>query len=858
MERISLNGKWLLSEREQIKDDICCLEESTGNLVWMVSQVPGDVNQTLLEHGKIPNPHYNDQARESYWVTSKEWWYKLEFNVLKGYVNSNVDLCLDRVDGVTDIWLNGSYLGETKNAFRVHRFAIKGLLKDKSNILIIRFKSIDQLLGGPRIPGPRMHENAWQGRGAFLRQPQYSFGWDWALSNPSIGLSGDVWLEINSEYRLKNVSIQPFVTGRVDFEFEVTKDVKEAGYKIVLNVFGHGVKLEKEITRNTYKSYTSIFIEEPKLWFPNGNGEPALYNYSICLFINNTIVDTYEGKLGIRESEIVEEPFTEDGGEGFSFWLKINREKIFCKGANWVPLEIWPVNAKPEQYEYYLKMAKEANFNMLRVWGGGIYEKDIFYNLCDELGIMIWEDFMFASSGYPVDLLREEIIKEADYQIKRLRNHPSIVIWCGCNEDVYSWSWPEEQEDNSLQIDFTDTKTDDFNWEVNRYKDDPQIYTMILRGLVGKYGLGVPYIESSPQSRDDAGNAPNSGNSHISCWKYALFNSDGKPRNFRKHFEIVCSFDSEFCIQGPCSEKSFKKFMSPSNLWPPNETWVFHVQKGHANIPHHEQTLFIAGDVFGEIDSLQKYVKHGQATHIEMMRAEYESARRDYPNNGGTMVWMFNDCWPTANWSIIDYYKNPKPSYYAAKRSCSPLLPIVFERCGYLEFLFSNHTAKNIEVYLKYGRETLDGKTIWEKESTVKTKANSAVIFDKLNLNEAVCTPDDFFYIDAEINEKPLPRVIYFPKGWKDIKWPSSPSINLEIQDKKCVNNTFETNIKITTDKFLRLFHIRYIGDKEENLLFSDNYFDLSAKSKRTVTLYSKHLLDLKDLEVGHWLTPWE
>ncbi len=234
---------------------------------------------------------------------------------------------------------------------------------------------------------------------------------------------------------------------------------------------------------------------------------------------------------------------------------------------------------------------------------------------------------------------------------------------------------------------------------------------MILRGMVSKYGLGIPYVESSPQAPyDDVGNWPNSGNSHISCWKTALFDPDKHPENWRKHFEQVCSFNSEFCIQGPANVKTIKKFMAPENHWPPNEAWIYHIQRGHRKIPHYEQTMFIAGATFGEINTLQKYVKYGQATHVEQTRAEYESARRDRPNNGGTMSWMYNDCWPTSNWSIIDYYRQEKPAYYAAKRACATVLPIIFERKGKIEFFVGNDTLASQEAKLYMVRKSLTEK----------------------------------------------------------------------------------------------------------------------------------------------------
>ncbi len=173
-----------------------------------------------------------------------------------------------------------------------------------------------------------------------------------------------------------------------------------------------------------------------RVWNPN------LYNYTIELVVNGRVVDSMEGRFGVREVTMIENPFTAEAGPGYSFQIVVNDEPVFCKGSNWIPCEIWPATVKPEQYEFYLRKARDANFNMMRVWGGGIYEKDLFYDLCDEMGIMVWQDFMFASTGYPADTLRDEIIKEADYQIKRLRNHPSITLWCGMNEDVYSWSYP--------------------------------------------------------------------------------------------------------------------------------------------------------------------------------------------------------------------------------------------------------------------------------------------------------------------------------------------------------------------------------------------------------------------------------
>ena len=460
---------------------------------WLSVKVPGDVNAALLENGKIKDPNFDVSAREDYWVTAKEWWYATTFDGSAENTGKS-ELVLEGVDGTADIWLNDSYLGIMKNAFYPHRFDVKGKLKEKGNVMLVRFQSIDQLLGGPRLD----ELAGWKHRRSYLRKPQFNFGWDWSLPLPSLGLSGDVYIENDRNFRFVNQSIRTFKNGRVDFEFEVSPETKNTGYSIMVNVEGHQAKIGKIIKRDVYKSYVSLQIPNAKLWYPNGYGEPNLYNYSVSLMVNGQEVETKKGRFGIREVETHENPFSEEAGPGFSFEIHINGDPVFCKGSNWIPCELWPATVKPDQYEFYLKKAKEANFNMLRIWGGGIYEKDLFYDLCDQYGIMVWQDFMFAGAGYSVNLLRDEIIKEADFQLRRLRNHPSVVLWCGMNEDVYAWSYPSKNQGTTGQADNGMYTGERDKWDVNRYVDDPIIYTMILRGLVSRFGLGVPYVESSP------------------------------------------------------------------------------------------------------------------------------------------------------------------------------------------------------------------------------------------------------------------------------------------------------------------------------------------------------------------------
>jgi len=296
--------------------------------------------------------------------------------------------------------------------------------------------------------------------------------------------------------------------------------------------------------------------------------------------------------------------------------------------------------------------------------------------------------------------------------------------------------------------------------------------------------------------------------------------------------------------------------MPGQHLWPPDGIWHYHIQKGHANMPHHEQTMIIAGGIFGEITDLEKYVKYGQATHVEMMRSEFESARRDRPNNGGTMMWMFNDCWPTSNWSIIDYYRLPKPSFYAAKRACAPFLPIVFERGGKVGFFFSNDTPDEAAIDLEVGQAHLNGSSVWTRHISSQVEAMATRCFLELPRKDLSFEAGDYLFINAVANDCLLPTVTYFPDGWRDIIWPQ-PNVQLEIISCLPEEKGMRTQLKVATDAFVRLLNIRVAPDAGVHWL-SDNFVDLPAYKSIAITLWSEQEVNRDMLHVGHFLTDWQ
>lgn len=599
-----LNDNWFLAE--------------AGSTRWRPVAVPGDVNDALRRSGELPDPHVGVQFQAYFPNSAKCWICRREFTAPE--FRENAELIFEGLTGVAEIRLNGSVLGVARNAHYPHRFEVGGLLVPGTNTLEVRFEAMEQSVGQPRRDG-----FGWGNERTLLRTPQFTFGWDWAVAVPSIGISGAVRIECDNRLRWVNVNCRTPEIGRADFFFEVSHAAREAGYSVELHLYGHGTDIRRTVSGNLevpkwaieeggifsqHRMFASVSVPDAKAWWPNGAGEPALYDWEAALIVDGTVADHASGKFGFRTVRVTENPFRPESGPGFSYELVVNGHPVFIKGANWVPVELWPATADDRKYRRLLQLARDAGFNMLRVWGGGIYERDIFYELCDEYGIMVWQDFMFASNAYPAGLLREEIKTEAEYQLKRLRIHPCIVHWCGINEDIFAWSYPGcGRQKGMVQADIGDYSGTG-SWQLH---DDPEIFSMILRGLTGLLGNGVPYIESSPASHGDCGNLPQSGNCHFTCTNQVR----NKPEAFREHFTQICSFNSEFGVQGPDSAAATRQFLGAENCaaWPPAhpDVWVAHLQRGHGS-PLWEQQAEIAEKLIGPVDSFERFIKHAQTT----------------------------------------------------------------------------------------------------------------------------------------------------------------------------------------------------------------------------------------------------
>ena len=822
MKRIVLDGEWKLN----------------GAGYTVPAQVPGDVHTDLMAAGKLDDLYFADNIEKNRWTTETEWIYSREFSVTAGDLEAVSELVFKGIDTIADIYLNGEKLGGTENMFREYRFDVSAKLKtDTPNSLDVRIAPIVTVMkqydATPYFACFNEHR-------IFIRKAQCHFGWDWAPDCPGTGIWNSVFLETHDVVCLDGINLNTLCSGAVSFFISLNgavQDTDATAYQLKLKILSpEGKLLSEEIWPVTgIKNFRNIFIKKPQLWWPNGMGNHPLYSYEIELIKNNQTVDEKSGRFGIREVKLEEKPLAEDK-MGFSFI--VNGQPCFCKGANWVPLDNFTGSISDSKYRYMLQLAKDANFNMLRLWGGGIYEKDIFYNLCDESGIMIWQDFMFACGDVPddhpefVDNVRAEI----EYQVKRLRTHTSLVYWVGGNE-----------------------KSGDFFRRLVNHGDS--LFDEMIPGIVFTNDPFRPYRRGSPYAYIDSGNHPKSGDSHLS----ALSETFGEGFNFSDYRNCVnkidSSFNSEFAIQGPARRRSFEKFMPEEHYWPIDDLWNYRITLNpydhHDRRTFAEKQLALAQWFFGNPENHAEFIKYGMTVHAEAMWDEMFGYRTKRPGNSGSMFWMFSDPWPTGSWSVVDWYGVPKASYYAARRAAQPLQIGWKNSAGGngWQLVVCNDTLTEFDGTVRFGEETLSGKTKWIREETVRIAANNSFVLAEIADGEFSGAPDSFLFAELICGNEER-RNVFFPEFWKTVPW-TEPGLKISRISK--VNDClFE--VTLTTEQFARCVHLEGINESCENnapVFVSDQFFDLRAGESRTVVLKSYAPVNIENIAPAHWLTDW-
>ncbi|MHA1309477.1 MAG: glycosyl hydrolase 2 galactose-binding domain-containing protein [Candidatus Helarchaeota archaeon] len=865
MKSIELKKNWILMyyESGENKKDI-----------RLKTEVPATVFEILLENGVINDPFYGLNEDKVDWVYNSDWKYESYFDISEDLLNyHNIKLKFYGLDTISDIYLNGHHLGRTDNMFRIYEFNIKKIIKKNDNKLELIFKSpAKYALSEIKKHGHPLYITSLGLPGInYLRKAQYSFGWDWGPKLPDIGIWRPVEivgyneiriidtyisqnfyynkdpLKINNPKEIETIKVLK-VDLKVEIELEISifsdinKEKKISKYKaeiILKDPEGGQINKQQNITRSSLQEVFTI--NEPILWWVNGLGEPKQYDLQIFLKIDDEIIEKKELKIGIRDIKLIKNK--DQWGESFYFML--NGIPLFIKGANWVPIDNFLVRGKKlELYEKLIESAKLININMLRVWGGGIYEDDRFYSLCDKLGILVWQDFMFACGIYPCESeFIENIKEEAIQNIRRIRNHPCLALWCGNNE--IEWFLGV----NLLllfKIKFKFKKAEAYK---RAYK---YIFEDLFPSLIKKYDWQHEYWPSSPSNgsmfsdkKINSGllnsNDPSRGDAHYwDVWHR------GKP--FSAYRKFIPRFMSEFGFQ------SFPSIKTIANFCPPDQFDFFSpIMKNHQK-NQGSFIIFSGGNKkvmkytkrrFNIPNNFEKQVILSQITQAEAIEYGVENWRINRLNNHcmGTIYWQLNDCWPVISWSSIDYYCRWKALHYIAKRFFQPLIATVIESVNRVKFNIINDYKNTKKGVIRWTIQDINGNINLRGEKDFTVLPCTSIEIDEINLDkkiQKIIKKSIIFYrLYNKKNELIFKgfRLFTAPKNLK-LK---NPNLTWEI--KKINDKKFELSIK--SQEIALYINIR---SNKFDFIASDNYFSLNKGENCKIILNLNNKLTMDEL----------
>jgi beta-mannosidase len=782
--------------------------------IWQAATVPGNVHSDLLDNKRIEHPFIGANEDSLQWITATDWEYKTTFFVDKETLRKKyIELNFEGLDTYASVFLNDSLILETNNAFREFSVDVKYALKFE-NELKISFK---------RTSIPEENEKAKlnyqlpEGNRIFTRKAQFQYGWDWG---PKLNMSG-IWRPVTlnawNDFKIKSIQIKQATLEKDKAVLIIDLETKN----IVITDLSFDIYVNDSLTKTLenlpliHPSIRPLIIKNPKLWWPHNLGKPFLYDIKVVVRDDKTILDSISVKKGLRTIELV----TEKDSIGESFYFKVNDVPVYMKGANYIPQNSMQNQVTDAHYEQLLDDVVDANMNMLRVWGGGIYENDIFYDLCDEKGILIWQDFMFACAMYPGDNdFLENVEKEAIQNVKRLQNHASIALWCGNNESSEGWNrwgWQANRSDNEK----------DEIW--NNYL---KIFDSILPNTVSKL-TEAPYWQSSPRYGRGNPSYKTEGDAH-DWWIW----HDAYP--FEHLEENVPRFMSEFGFQSFPSYETIR-YMNQSDS----------IEMSSAGFKNHQKHArgFQLIDEYMQRDfpipnNAEDYVYVSQLLQAYGIAKGIEAHRRAKPYNMGTLYWQLNDCWPAVSWSSIDYFGNWKALHYQAKKSFENVLISAVIKDNRVKIHIVNDHREPVSGQLKVTLIDFQGNNSIEynKEQITVFRLSSELVFNE----ELTIKDKSTSFLRITFDNKT--RLFYFNKP-KNLKLDKAPIEKIITKTTK----GFQITLRSTTLQKNVFLHTKAKG------YFSDNYFDLmpntiveiefetEAKIEKLVDLKIKTLNDL-------------
>ncbi len=800
MKKISLNGRWKFRGIDRYKR---LPARNRRVLRWMDAIVPGNVHTDLMSLGIIGDPFYRMTETQVQWIEDLQWQYVHTFTVTKEFLREQrMWLLAEGLDTYATLRINGRKVGAAANMFIPHRFDVGKFLREGRNRIeilfdspVMRSKILERRSGALHV--------ALESHRVYVRKAQYSFGWDWGPKLTTSGIWKDISLEARSGGRLANPFVKILSLNRRSALVEVSVDVERyrgGPLRIGAVLAGEEWRLERDMDTVGKRVTFRTLIPNPKLWWPNGYGDQPMYRLLLTLSLGGVRLDEVEVPFAIRTVRLLQERDT--GGRSFVF--EINRKKIYCKGVDWIPADSFLPRVSDEKYEALLLRAKDAHMNMVRVWGGGVYERDQFYSLCDRLGLMVWQDFMFACGEYPDDRhFLHQVREEAGQVIRRLRNHSCIVIWCGNNE--CEWLYCTEHPDSG---------PDDMRGS--------RIFRDVLPHAARLLDGTRPYWRSSPFGSGFP-NAESNGNHHQwIVWSYW--------KDYPEYENDTARFVTEFGFQAPANRRTFEEVMIASDRDPQSPVMEHHNKQTEGT----ERLIRFQSAHHRLSNSFDEFIHKGQLVQAEALRCAVEHWRRRKFSTAGALIWQLNDCWPVSSWSLVDSALRPKAAFFAAKRFFNPvLLSFKAEHSGIGCWMTNDHLVA-IKGKILISLQSFDGAECWHRSRNVHLPPNRSVrcvlvphrrfkyaaqrsvyLTGKFIANGAVASENRHFFSE--------------PKHWE------KPHGTLRSHVSECSPGIYRAELRSRT--FLYGVRLEIEGEDAE---FQDNYVDLNPGETKMILFASQ------------------
>ncbi|MCD4831901.1 MAG: hypothetical protein K8R02_08895 [Anaerohalosphaeraceae bacterium] len=814
LKTIDLTGQWQFTEYPAKARRMRDVEDSN----WRQCTVPNSIFTNLIESHQIEEADLLANPENYKDISRKAWLYQKNFDCPQEILDSDrCDLVFDGLDTVTQIWLNGKLIAKTNNMFVSHRIDVSRHLKAGSNHLMVKFES--PLACAEKLAdryGQITSDANGHGSRVYIRKAQYQFGWDWGPPLPGCGIFRPLRIEAIDKARIENIHIRTVncTENFADIRISAQLDRATSGkYRLETKIISPDGSpagfLAMDFERRDDYLSGMIRIDQPGLWFPVGYGSQPLYKVNAKLICDENTVDCKSEAFGIRTVKVNQNKDT----FGKSFTFEINNQFVYCKGANWIPISMLAGSAKYENYEKLLTAAAEANMNMLRVWGGGYYEDPAFYEICDRLGIMLWQDFMFACGYYPDrGWFAKEVKDEVEQAIKRLRNHPSIVIWCGNNEN----HWLHK-----------------CGWQGQKKKFyGKHIYNNLIPHILSELDPDRDYVNSSPFGDAKNPNSPSNGTTH----NWQVWSGMAGSNDYLADNKNIPRFVCEFGFQSMPGKNTIKTFGPSEQICLGSAA----VEKHNYQLAGNERLGFYIAENFPSPKSMNDYAFLSQLTQARAVVKYIEHLRANSEINSGVLYWQLNDAFPSTSWSSIDYMGVPKGLYYYAKRAFAPVTICpsltftpptqgIWNKLASLSAAVSNQSPLTFTAMLICQLKDLDFNIIDEFKRPVSVAPGRSL---KTNLPESFISPINpeksfvHFQLDDAGNKKIENSYFYLPD--KYIEWKNQPP---EITAEKIQAHKWQLNLMSKT--VIRDLSI----DMKTLATLTDNFLNLTTAENRTITV---------------------